>query len=80
MATTRKASSTNGTTDLRQLLETLRTYGVTRYRAGDVEVELGAVQPARELEDFATVGLEEEAEDARFDHVGMRPRREEADA
>lgn len=80
MATTRKANLMNGTTKLREILETLRAYGVTRYRTGDLEVELGPLQPARELEDFATVGLEPEADDARFDHVGMRPRREEADA
>ena len=77
---TRKANLTNGTTDLREVLEVLRSFNVTRYRTADLELELGPAAPSRELEDFATSGLEDDGEDARFDHVGMRPRREEADA
>ena len=70
-----KRNSTTGTIDLRGLLEAMRAYNVTRYRDGEFEVVMGAVQPPREVEDFATVGIEDE--DGRFDHVAMRPRREE---
>lgn len=77
---TRKANSTNGKTDLQEILEVLRNFNVTRYRTPDLELELGPSAPRRELEDFATSGLEDDGEDARFDHVGMRPRREGADA
>lgn len=75
--TTRRRSSTSGTTDLREVLEVLRSFGVTRYRLGDLEVELAPQQPSRALEDFATTGADAELpeDDDRFDHVGMRPRR-----
>lgn len=76
--TTRRRNSTSGTTDLREVLEVLRSFGVTRYRAADLELELAPQQPNRALEDFATTGQEPEAlEDDRFNHVGMRPRRRE---
>ena len=63
-------------TDIEALLAVLRRHGVTRFRNGDFEVELGPVAlPPRELEDFATAGDESEIEDdARFDHVGIRLR------
>lgn len=62
--------------DTEELFAMLRRHGVTRYRNGDLEVELGPVAlPPRELEDFATAGDESEIEDdARFDHVGIRLR------
>jgi hypothetical protein len=66
--------------DAEELLAMLRRHGVTRYRNGDLEVELGPVAlPPRELEDFATAGAESEIEDdARFDHVGIRLRQVQA--
>ena len=65
--------------DTEDLLAMLRRHGVTRYRNGDLEVELGPVAPPRELEDFATAGAESEIEDdARFDHVGIRLRQVQA--
>lgn len=72
--TTRKRNLTHSMTDLREMLEALRAYGVSRYKLGELEVELAVEQPARDAEDFATAGLEDE--DSRFDHVAMRPRRE----
>lgn len=66
--------------DAEELLAMLRRHGVTRWRNGDLEVELGpVVLPPRELEDFATAGAESEIEDdARFDHVGIRLRQVQA--
>ena len=65
--------------DTEELLAMLRRHGVTRWRNGDLEVELGPVAPPRELEDFATAGAESEIEDdARFDHVGIRLRQVQA--
>ncbi len=65
--------------DPEELLAMLRRHGVTRYRNGELEVELGPVAPPRELEDFATAGAESEIEDdARFDHVGIRLRQVQA--
>lgn len=66
--------------DAEELFAMLRRHGVTRYRNGDLEVELGPVAlPPRELEDFATAGAESEIEDdARFDHVGIRLRQVQA--
>jgi len=66
--------------DTEELLAMLRRHGVTRYRNGDLEVELGPMTaPPRELEDFATAGAESEIEDdARFDHVGIRLRQVQA--
>lgn len=65
--------------DAEELFAMLRRHGVTRYRNGDLEVELGPALPPRELEDFATAGAESEIEDdARFDHVGIRLRQVQA--
>lgn len=77
MTTTRKASSTLGTDRLREILEVLKAYGVTRYREAELELELAPQMPQRALEDFATTGLEAIAtdDDGRFDHVAMRPRK-----
>lgn len=73
--TIKKASLTHGTDRLREVLEVLRAYGVTRYREAELELELGPIMPPRTLDDFATTGVESEDDDGRFDHVAIRPRR-----
>jgi len=79
--TTRKANLLSGidVEDLGVMLHVLRAHGVTKLRAGELEVELGPLMPPRSLDDFATTGLEEIAndDDGRFDHVGIRLRKME---
>lgn len=84
MPRTPKASSTNGTLnvdveELRKLIRMLREEGVTRFdQFGAVEIELSALPPSRALEDFATTGIDELADnldsDDRFAHVGIKIR------
>lgn len=61
--------------ELRLLIETLRTEGVSRLKSGEFEVELLPYQPPRGIEDFATTGVDEKPfteDDGRFDHVSIR--------
>lgn len=79
-SSTQNPSLTHGTIDMDELyrmLSLLRSVGVTRFKSKDIEVELGPMMPPRSLEDFATTGLEEIAneDDGRFDHVGIRLRK-----
>lgn len=73
-------SSNGSEIDMDEVLATLRKHGVTRFVLhGGFDVTLGPLQPPRELEDFATPGPDAAAaidDDARWDHVGIRLRRE----
>lgn len=60
---------------LRTLAETLREAGVSRFRLGDLELELGQPAAPARMDELAEDIIPADAlDDGRFDHVGIRLR------